>query len=401
MNEQNQLTPATLCAITCGVYFFLAVLSMVLGFLFGNTTVDCFSTMDLQTSTPVSSLSSFALDCNGERLVVGGGNGNGFIEVYRRNVTSLDYESIQRINGVDGAVFGYSTSLNCDGSRLLVGEPFYNIAKGRVHVYGSEADGTFTSLYTLSGDVDSKLFGEDVESSCRSSLSIVGDPQANADEGAVWIFDGENVLQTLRIENRSGFGHRIALSCDANVLAVGAPAYNDTGAVFVYWFNGTAFEFLEQITGKTMQANFGLDVALANNGRWLIVSEPFYEVDSLVEAGRVLVYEQSTSYDGYTLKSTLEGAISEALFGFSVSASADGRTLLVGSRTPGLLTRFSCSSASNCNAEPQLDVDEPQTLGRAVAVSLSGSVYGSTALNATRVGVVACLGKLSNACPVC
>ena len=135
------------------------------------------------------------------------------------------------------------------------------------------------------------------------------------------------------------FGFTVALSEDATVLAVGASAYDavsylgtDHGAVFVYKWNGTAWNQRgSEITGVSSSQYFGKSVSLSSDGSILAVGTP--DDDSWdVDAGAVYVYEWDNSAESWQqqLGSPLFGSAAYDQFGFSVSLSGSGTLLIVG-----------------------------------------------------------------------
>ncbi|MEO9484567.1 MAG: hypothetical protein ABJG47_14010 [Ekhidna sp.] len=72
------------------------------------------------------------------------------------------------------------------------------------------------------------------------------------------------------------FGAAISLSADGNIVAVGAPSYNDvTGEVFIYEYTQDTWEPTGQISGAQRFTSLGVDLALNSDGSKIaIISKP-------------------------------------------------------------------------------------------------------------------------------
>jgi len=163
-------------------------------------------------------------------------------------------------------------------------------------------------------------------------------------------------------------GNAVAISRDGTTIAVGAPHessaakgingnQNDTslyssGAVYVFTRRGDAIAQQAYIKAASpgMSANFGSSVALSSDGNTLAVAA-YYEASkatgingdqedrSIPEAGAVYVFTRSSgkwSQQAYIKASnTGKAAVGDGFpegdqFGYSMSLSADGNTLVVG-----------------------------------------------------------------------
>ena len=144
-----------------------------------------------------------------------------------------------------------------------------------------------------------------------------------------------------------GQGTSVAISADAQTLAIGAPGdNNDIGAVWIYNWNKTTSTWIQYST-KLVGSGYGSDyplqgfsVALNANGTTLAVGAPFddapsYGTPSSVIPGATFIWVFDPIAKVWNQQgSKLFGTGTSAQFGdnqgFSVSLSSDGNTLAVG-----------------------------------------------------------------------
>ena len=175
-----------------------------------------------------------------------------------------------------------------------------------------------------------------------------------------WSKYGEDLMPT---QDASEFGFSVDLSFDGKTLAVGAPAADDYGAVYVYDCTEKSFQenmladalasqfkypaarrdaitttltptvsMCTQI-GKTMEGidlvtRYGESVSLSYDGKVVLAGAPNTGANL---QGYVAVFAFDTSKSDWSqVGSILEGREVDDQFGFSVSLSADGSALVVG-----------------------------------------------------------------------
>lgn len=229
--------------------------------------------------------------------------------------------------------FGASVSLSADGTRLAVGAP--------------AEDSSLTGVHGFPGVAD----------------------QSASESGAVFLFhrDGldwqqQGVLfKASNTDAGDGFGYRVALSGNGNVLAVSAlfedsltygidghqasNALTDSGAVYVFHWSSTAWRqdaFIKAFSPGRFD-NFGSSVALNERGNVLAVGAMFEDsstgtaesgatvYDEMApNSGSVYVYERHSGLwekDSYLKSDDVEVG---AMFGASVALNPAGTQLAVG-----------------------------------------------------------------------
>jgi len=128
-------------------------------------------------------------------------------------------------------------------------------------------------------------------------------------------------------------GSSVACSLDATRIAIGAPA-NSAGHVRVYQLSAGVWSQLGGvINGLVAGDQFGYSVAMSSSGHRLAVGARFNDGAGL-DAGHVRVYELLTGV--WTLQgSSIAGAAANDTAGYSVSMSADGLRIAIGSINAG------------------------------------------------------------------
>ncbi|KAG9394276.1 FG-GAP repeat [Carpediemonas membranifera] len=212
---------------------------------------------------------------------------------------------------VKDASFSYPIVIH--GDMLVTGSTNYNTVRGAAYVFRRSDTGEMTQeqLITYSDDSVQSYFG--------CSVSIDGDYMAigayaasagavggNSYEGKVRIFhrneaawDLETTLYASIHGTSASFGMAVGLVNDT--LVVGAPnSYDDIdkstqpGAVYVFQRNGTDWVETDILFGDGEDDSaFGLQRALAFDGRTLVVGAHQSADDVRLKAGKTFVYQRS------------------------------------------------------------------------------------------------------------
>jgi len=237
--------------------------------------------------------------------------------------------------------FGRSLALSKDGSTALVGAPRTNLYKGAAWVFTRRAQ-TWTELKLSGSSKDPVQFGQSVALSANGRVALIGAPNTNKSKGAAWIFrtsgGGTWVGQQLTgkgLEDKSSFGHSVALSADGATALIGGPnddqsilGANGRGAAWVFTRPGTKWtQQGGKLTGKGEKGrgSFGWSVALSGDGTTALIGG----ISDRDDDGAAWVFSRSGSkwtQQGPKLRRGTFGA----RFGFSVALSRDGSTALIG-----------------------------------------------------------------------
>jgi hypothetical protein len=256
-------------------------------------------------------------------------------------------------------------------------------AVGYFKASNTNAGDGFGSSVSLSADGNTLAVGASEESSAATGIGGDEGDNSAAAAGAVYVFSriGNAWMQQAYVKaSNTGagdhFGNSVSLSADGNTLAVGAPyedsaatgiegnendnSAEDAGAVYVFSRIGNAW--MQQAYVKASNTDprdyFGNSVSLSADGDTLVVGAPYEESaatgiggdesdNTSWGAGAVYVFNRSGStwaqgaylkalnpneipdHVSYMIRPS-EGLLPTIQFGATVSLSADGNTLAVG-----------------------------------------------------------------------
>ena len=237
---------------------------------------------------------------------------------------------------VAAEVFGISTDLSSSGLRLAVGLAGFGPAQGAVQVYDwdSVANQWVQIGNQLVGPAQNSFYGRNVALSSNGSIMAVGAP--NADAGLVQVFEEANGSWTQIGQDLSGtsqgilFGWDVALSGDGTVMTVGVPFDNiggtQSGSMQVFELNGANWVPKGSIiSGNTPNQRLGNNVDISGDGQLVFTSSPF---SNNFNNGQVTYY----GFDGneYNVLGSSLSLVSDST-GTTVSISNNGNTVIVGS----------------------------------------------------------------------
>jgi hypothetical protein len=282
----------------------------------------------------------------------------------------------------------YRTSLSGDGTTVVIGLPSYQNSRGAVWTYRRIDDddtGTWTPVGPpLLGDVEGSQLGYALALNANGQVLVVGSPwwreslasqnlpsraqayrwvaEASNDDGdGSWQPAGAALLKAPVLDRDdpdftwyegTGSGTSVATSEDGTVVAVAAPywtVYNRTdpdlpvelasGRVVVYQWNDTSNDWDvvgDAILGRQSRHMFGFSIALAANGRRIVIGSPqlSYLVGTTPGNGSALVYELDDT-DGLSpqwkqMGASIHGDDEGDAAGYSVAMASDGQRIIVG-----------------------------------------------------------------------
>ena len=273
---------------------------------------------------------SLALDSDGDTLAVGSlhnkADQDGPVHIFRRSGDEWRFDQIVRpalAGDYDNA--GASLELSADGHTLAFGAPFDRSAATGVN--GDEAD---------------------------SGLSAVGAAYIFNYLDGTWI--QKAYIKSSNPEENDFFGYEIALSEDGMFFAVGVDAEDSpsiqtpnssalplSGSVYVYQLVNNDWKFLQMLKASNAAENyrFGSAISFNADGSLLAVGADFEGSSGAgLEAGEseffsrksgaVYLFTRNQNSFEETSFIKAKNAYGDAMFGCSLSLSADGDTLAVG-----------------------------------------------------------------------
>ena len=304
---------------------------------------------------------SVGIAADGTTFVVGAryndGNGvdSGHVRVFKYSSTVNSYSQVgMDINGeAAGDQFGWSVSISADGSTFVVGAPFNDgngDSSGHVRVY--KYNSTVASYSQLGLDINGEAaldyFGSSVSISADGSTFVVGALRNDGngfDSGHVRVYKYNSTLKTysqvgLDIDGEAAndiFGSSVSISADGTTFIAGA-YLNDgngdrSGHVRVYKYSSAVARYSQvglDINGEASGDQFGFSVSISADGNAFIVGGNLNDGNG-GNSGHVRVYKYNSTVNGYAqFGQDINGEAVSDWFGYSVSISADGATVGVG-----------------------------------------------------------------------
>jgi hypothetical protein len=214
------------------------------------------------------------------------------------NLYAQTYEKETRLTANDGAADDwYGTSVSIDGNLAIVGAPYNDdLFSESGSAYISRFDGnTWIEETKLTMDyigVDHR-FGEAVAIS--GNYAIVAAPSHEDNIGvfsSVHFFHYENgnwnEKQSISLETiEDGFG--LALDIDGDRAIVAAPWESDSGAVYIYKFDGNDWIEEQKLTADDAASGAYFGGSVSINGNTVIVGDP-YNDDNGSNAGAAYIF---------------------------------------------------------------------------------------------------------------
>ena len=202
---------------------------------------------------------------------------------------------------------------------------------------------------TLTGKANNDKTGASVSLSSDGTVLAIGSPQQTTGSNGyasvyksccnIWIKLGSDIIGEAS-DDESGF--YLSISGDGSTLAVGAPrndvSGSDHGHVRIHKWDGTAWNQLgTDIDGEAAGDRFGYNLSLSKDGNTVIIGSYLNDAGGDQKGhARVLRWDGS---DWTQLGADLDGDDDKDWFGRSVYISADGNKVVIGAslggRSPG------------------------------------------------------------------
>ncbi len=281
---------------------------------------------------------------------------------------------------------GLSCAISADGNTAVAG----GTDGARVYIRSGLAWALQGSLIYGTGESGSSGQGKSVSMSDDGNTIAVGGWLDNSQIGAVWIFtrsgsvwsqQGLKLVGTGVVGSIARQGRAVKLSGDGNTLAFGGPEDNSQiGAVWIFTrFGSTWSQQGSKLVGteNTGTSYQGVSLALSTDGNILAVGG---SADNSA-AGAVWIFNRTSSvWSQQGSKIIASGAIGNSNFGFSVSLSGDGGTLLVGAPLDDsakgaayIFQPLNGSWTQQVKYEKPSGAAQPAGMGSAVALSSQGT----------------------------
>lgn len=175
------------------------------------------------------------------------------------------------------------------------------------------------------------------------------DPDAVSAAGAAWAYlrdgvdqfgDEQKLVAPDKLANDK-FGHQVAMSADGTVIAVAAHEQNTTqvdgGAVYIWELIGSTWTYKYKVTptgGVASNAKFGFSISLSDDGGTLLVGEPFRNGGGS-KLGAAYIFNIIGVSPVQLAKLTHAASVNNDNLGYTVHLSGDGQVAFVGAVMTG------------------------------------------------------------------
>lgn len=298
---------------------------------------------------------SVSLSSNGNIVAIGApqnddnGNNSGHVRVYE-DVSGTWIQVGQDINGEAADDFsGWSVSLSSDGSIIAIGAVYSdgdsgntNAFFGHVRVY-ENVSGVWTQIgQDIDGETSDDRSGHSVSLSCDGNIVAIGAPGNGSFQnrpGNVRVYENMSGVWTQVGQDIDGeadgdnFGHSLSLSCDGSIVAISGPRNDDngnrSGHVRVYEnVSGVWTQLGQDIDGEGAEDGFaGYSVSLSSNGSIVAIGAPHNDGNGS-DYGHVRIFQNVSGV--WTQIGQDIDSVTGYSFGWSVSLSSDGSIVAIG-----------------------------------------------------------------------
>lgn len=297
------------------------------------------------------------------------------------------------INGSVNNLSGGAIGLSADGQRIAVASLFFNNTAGKVDVF-ELTSGTWSKLGpSIAGNANAAQMGQSLDISADGSILIIGNRcnESGLATGCAQIFKWTPFtwtrLATFTVDSmHDTFGESVGISAGGDTVVIGGGRRSNLvnsskGRVRVYYNNGTSWVQLgSDISGTQNGGSFGAAVAISRDGSTLIAGAPLNNSNANL-AGKVRVYQWDGT-DWVQKGNDIDGAMSDAYFGYSVDIANGGQVIAVGAprndialrKNIGQVKVFTWNGASWVQRGQSLDGEEAEDQsGVAIALNHDGT----------------------------
>jgi hypothetical protein len=210
----------------------------------------------------------------------------------------------------------------------------------------------FTEKQRLTGPTSRQqldLYGKNISISGNGSHLVVGaydwDGPFGSTQGASYIFSYNGSTWDYRQELTgeiagSSFGYDVSMSENGSYIIVGAPGrrqlspLNDEGKAFIFYHNGSSWVQQQELlaSDKAEFDSFGYSVTMSGNGSYALVGAIGWDdlPDSPSSDANGAIYVFSRDGTSWTEEQIIGGPDSDSLLGLNSSISSDGSYIITG-----------------------------------------------------------------------
>jgi hypothetical protein len=286
-----------------------------------------------------------AVSADGNTIAVGGPSDDsnvGAVWIFVRSGSTWTQQGGKLVgsNAIGFSRQGTGLDLSADGNTLAVGGPNDNSNVGATWIFTRSA-GTWTEQTELAGPfaIGAAQQGSSVSLSADGNTLAVGGPADDSNVGATWVFlrssgvfgwSAQTKLVGLGAVGGSLQGTSVSLSASGDVLAVGGK--NDSSSVGACWVFVRSVSTWTQPTSKLVGTGFigltpnqGASVSLSADGNTLAVGSTGDD-----SKGSAFIFTRESQVWSQRKRLIGTGSTAGSQFGSALDLSADGNTLAVG-----------------------------------------------------------------------
>jgi len=278
----------------------------------------------------------------------------GRTRIYKYNGTSWNQLGLD-ISGTQVDEYCDSVSLSADGTTVAIGATGYDnveglLNSGRVRIYKYNGTAWIQRGLDIPGNKYYELSGLSVSISSDGNIVAVGSYNYNntdLGEGRArvykynetsWIQLGADILAIQRYEE---CGYSVSVSADGTTVAIGSRYYDNAGGTTdantnegrtrIFRYNGTSWIQLGlDILGNQANERSGWSVSISADGNTVAIGSSYYDIVASANEGRTRIFRYNgTSWNQLGLD--ISGNQAAEYSGWRVSISADGNTVAIGS----------------------------------------------------------------------
>lgn len=249
---------------------------------------------------------------------------------------------------IAGSLFGYTLKLDDSGNKLIVGSPNARTAgsgsQGQSALYINNGT-SYVSSTVFQGSQNDANFGRAVTISPNGNVCATGSPYWDGtyiDQGFTLINDistlpptVSNIINSPNPVNLENFGESVALSNDGNTLVVGAPGANDInnaqGAAYIFTRSGGSWVSPYKLVASDGATGdyFGFSVSISADGNTILVGAPYKSS----ERGSAYIYvKNGSNWNELSILVASDGVAGDR-FGHSVTLNSVGTLAIIGARS--------------------------------------------------------------------
>jgi hypothetical protein len=288
---------------------------------------------------------SVSVSSDGNTVVSGAGGEDtrsGSIYIYKWNGSSWDETKLTASDGAQLDNFGYLVSLSSDSDTVVTGangDDDNGDSSGSIYIYKWNGSSWAETKLTASDGAQGDQFGNGVSISSDGNTVVSGAGWDDNRSGSIYIYkwNGSSWAETKLTASDGAsidlFGYKVSISSDGNTVVSGASADDDngenSGSIYIYKWNGSSWVETKLTASDGAQFDyFGYSVSVSSDGT-TVVSGTYSDDDNGDNSGSIYIYKWKGSSWAETKLTASDGA-QDDWFGYSVSVSSDGNTIVSG-----------------------------------------------------------------------